>query len=97
MLPTERSEGTPYTLAGPAWGNCSTADRPRAMGLFGPHVAENKHGCSTKRARSDRLLADPDDLALPVCVSHADEAITLLRGHVERWRIAYQCEYRTSS
>ena len=31
-------------------------------------------------------LANPEDLALPVCVGSADEAIALLREHHAKWR-----------
>lgn len=39
---------------------------------------------------TDPPLADPADMSLPLCVSGAAEAITLLREHVERWRIENQ-------
>src|SRR5262249_27322803 len=31
-------------------------------------------------------LANPEDLAIPVCVGGADEAIALIRAHQARWR-----------
>ena len=30
-------------------------------------------------------LANPEDIAIPVCVSTADEAITLIRDHHAKW------------
>jgi uncharacterized protein (TIGR00730 family) len=35
---------------------------------------------------SDPPLANPGDIAIPQCVSNADEAIALIRVHHEKWR-----------
>jgi uncharacterized protein (TIGR00730 family) len=39
---------------------------------------------------TDQPLANPDDLALPLCVATADDAIAHLREHIERWQEAQQ-------
>jgi predicted Rossmann-fold nucleotide-binding protein len=37
---------------------------------------------------TDPPLASPEDLAIPVCVADADEAVALIRRHASRWRKA---------
>ena len=37
---------------------------------------------------SDPPLANPEDMDIPRCVATADEAIALLRDHLERWQAA---------
>jgi hypothetical protein len=33
----------------------------------------------------DRNLADPTDLAIPVCVDTVDDAVRVIRGNLEEW------------
>jgi uncharacterized protein (TIGR00730 family) len=35
-------------------------------------------------------LANPDDIAIPICVANADEAVAALRPHFDKWRLAQE-------
>jgi uncharacterized protein (TIGR00730 family) len=53
--------------------------------LIGKMWAELVEWAKTHLLKSQPPLANPEDLAIPRCLSTADEAISLIREHHDRW------------